>query len=113
MSPCLPALCGAHTLYVQASLKEFLSVTMADMRQPLSCLQAASALLTQQPCVQRDEEASFLVAAVSAASHMLSGARRQPGAVRHNTPLSELPSAGLVANVLSFRSLEARCRYAQ
>jgi signal transduction histidine kinase len=59
---------------------------MADMRQPLTGLSAASQLLAQQPCVRDDEEAAFLVAAISAASRMLSG---------------------IVANVLSLRSLEA------
>jgi signal transduction histidine kinase len=73
-------------LDAQSSLKDFLISTMADMRQPLTGLSAASELLAQQPCVRDDEEATFLVAAISAASRMLSG---------------------IVANVLSLRSLEA------
>jgi K+-sensing histidine kinase KdpD len=65
---------------------------MADLRQPLAGLAAASQLLAAQPCVRDDEEAAFLVAAISSASRMLSG---------------------LVANVLSMRSLEAGdCRIA-
>jgi signal transduction histidine kinase len=59
---------------------------MADLRQPLAGLEAASQLLAAQPCVRGDEEAAFLVAAITSASRMLSG---------------------IVANVLSMRSLEA------
>jgi signal transduction histidine kinase len=70
----------------QSSLKEFLTSTMADLRQPLTGLEAASQLLAAQPCVRDDEEAAFLVAAIASASRML---------------------AGIVANVLSLRSLEA------
>jgi K+-sensing histidine kinase KdpD len=61
-------------------------VTMADMRQPLQVVQTASQLLAQQPCVAGDEDGAFLVAAIASACRMLSG---------------------IVANVLSLRSLEA------
>jgi PAS domain S-box-containing protein len=71
---------------LEASLKEFLTATMSDFRQPLAGIAAASELLAQKPCVRRDEEATFLVAAITAAARMLSG---------------------IVANVLSLRSLEA------
>jgi hypothetical protein len=46
----------------------------ASVRQPLTGIQAASELLAQQPCVHNNEDASFLVAAISAASRMLAGA---------------------------------------
>jgi signal transduction histidine kinase len=71
---------------LEASLKEFLTSTMADMRQPLAALAAASQLLAAQPCVREDEEAAFLAAAIASAARMLDG---------------------IVANVLSLRSLEA------
>ena len=56
------------------------------MLQPLTGIQAASTLLSQRPSVQRDEDASFLVAAISSASRLL---------------------GGIVANVLSLRALES------
>ena len=59
---------------------------MADMLQPLSVVQTVSQLLSQRPCVQQNEDASFLVAAISAASRLL---------------------MGIVSNVLSLRALEA------
>jgi signal transduction histidine kinase len=71
---------------LEASLKDFLTSTMSDFRQPLAGIVTASELLSRQPCVRRDEEATFLVAAIAAAARMLSG---------------------IVANVLSLRSLEA------
>jgi signal transduction histidine kinase len=71
---------------LEASLKDFLTSTMSDFRQPLAGIVTASELLSLQPCVRRDEEATFLVAAITAAARMLSG---------------------IVANVLSLRSLEA------
>jgi hypothetical protein len=55
----------------QASLKGFLVDMMSEMRQPLTGIQAATQLLAQRPCIQQDEEGSFLVAAISAASQML------------------------------------------
>ena len=55
------------------------------MLQPLTGIQAASTLLAQRSSVQRDEDASFLVAAISSASRLL---------------------GGIVANVLSLRALE-------
>jgi hypothetical protein len=64
---------------VQSSLKGFLAGVLGDMRQPLSAVQVASQLLAQRPCVQRDEEATFLVAAISAACQMLT-ARAQSAA---------------------------------
>ena len=56
------------------------------MLQPLTGIQAASTLLSQRPSVQRDEDASFLVAAISSASRLL---------------------GGIVANVLSLHALES------
>ncbi len=70
----------------EASLRGFLASIMADMRQPLTSLQAASELLAAQRCVRGDEESAFLVSALSAGCAML---------------------MGIVSNVLSFRSLEA------
>lgn len=58
---------------LEASLKEFLTSTMADMLQPLTGIQAASQLLLQRRVVQRDADTSFLVSAISSASHMLMG----------------------------------------
>ena len=61
---------------------------MEDMRQPLAGVQAASALLSVR--VTDDEEARFLVSAITAACHML---------------------LGMVTNVLSVRTLETgECR---
>ena len=67
------ALCAEHAQCDAG----FLTSTMADMRQPLTAIQAASELLAQRVSVREDEEASFLVAAISSASHMLMGARRR------------------------------------
>ncbi len=76
----------AYAAALQASLKDFMLITMADMRAPLQVVQAASQLLAQQPCVAGDDDGAFLVAAIASACRMLSG---------------------IVANVLSLRSLEA------
>lgn len=58
---------------LRESLKTFLSITMADMLSPSALLQTASQLLSQQPCVRANSEASFLVAAITAASYLLNG----------------------------------------
>ncbi len=71
---------------LEASLKSFLTSVMADMRQPLTGIQAAAELLAQHKCIMSDEEASFMVSAISASSNML---------------------GCIVANVLSLRLLEA------
>lgn len=71
---------------LESSLKEFLTSTMSDFRQPLTGIAAAAELLAQQDCVRRDADAAFMVAAIASATRMLSG---------------------IVANVLSMRSLEA------
>ena len=71
---------------LSASLKSFLALTVQDMLQPVTLVQTASQLLSQLPSVRDNEEARFLVAAVSAASRLLSG---------------------IVSNVLSLRALEA------
>ena len=71
---------------LSASLKSFLTLTVQDMLQPVTLVQTASQLLSQLPSVRDNEEARFLVAAVSAASRLLSG---------------------IVSNVLSLRALEA------
>ena len=70
----------------EASLRGFLASVMADMRQPLSSLQAATELLAARMCVRSDEESAFLVSAIAAGCAML---------------------CGIVSNVLSFRSMEA------
>ena len=70
----------------EASLRGFLASVMADMRQPLSSLQAATELLAARMCVRNDEESAFLVSAIAAGCAML---------------------CGIVSNVLSFRSMEA------
>jgi signal transduction histidine kinase len=70
----------------EASLRGFLASVMADMRTPLTSVQAASELLAAQRCVRGDEESAFLVSAISAGCAML---------------------MGIVSNVLSFRSMEA------
>ena len=81
---------------------------MADMRQPLTGIQAASELLAQRVSVREDEDASFLVAAISSASHMLMGAPPRALPLRFcGCSQNTIPVAGIVANVLSLRSLEA------
>lgn len=75
---------------LEESLRGFLACVMGDMRQPLAGVQAASELLAARQCVCEDEEARFLVAAITAACQML---------------------LGIVTNVLSVRSLETgECR---
>ena len=71
---------------LESSLKDFLTSTMSDFRQPLTGIAAAAELLAQQECVRCDADAEFMVAAIASATRMLSG---------------------IVANVLSMRSLEA------
>ena len=71
---------------LEDSLKKFLTCMMGDMRQPLANIEAAAQLLTQQPCVTGDDEASFCAAAISASCTVLSC---------------------IVKNVLSLRSMEA------
>ena len=81
---------------------------MADMRQPLTGIQAASELLAQRVSVREDEDASFLVAAISSASHMLMGAPPRALPLRFcGCSQNTIPVAGIVANVLSLRSMEA------
>ncbi len=69
----------------ETSLRGFLASVMADMRTPLTSVQAASELLAAQRCVRGDEENTFLVSAISAGCAML---------------------MGIVSNVLSFRAME-------
>ena len=69
----------------EASMRGFLASVMADMRTPLTSVQAASELLAARMCVRNDEESAFLVAAISSGCTML---------------------AGIVSNVMSCRSIE-------
>ena len=98
---------------LEESLRGFLACVMGDMRQPLAGVQAASELLAARQCVREDEEARFLVSAITAACQMLLGI----GACLLYMFVACLlmhaltPFCPAVTNVLSVRSLETgECR---
>jgi signal transduction histidine kinase len=101
----------------QASLKTFLASMMYEIRTPLTGVLAAAQLLAQRPCVSRDEENSFLVAAISAACHMLMvclQCLQKSVSLASCGSLVACETQGIVDNVLSLRSMEAgECRIAE